>query len=482
MHRILLCLITLISLSSHIKAQNETDALRYSRITPGGTARFVSMGGAFGALGGDFSSLSINPAGIGLYRSSELTFTPGFSVSNTGSTFYGNMEEDFNYDFNISNIGLVLAMNRSGQPGEAGFRGFQIGFGFSRLANFNNRSVYDGFNNHSSLMTQYLDIANAENNPLSPGNFDPFTTGLAWETFLLDTLDGQFLVDMVSGGVYQRRETTTSGSIREMSVTLGYNYGDRLYLGAAFGFPRVRFERNFIYIEEEDPLNPNQFFNSLELTDRLNTSGTGFNLKLGVIYRATDMIRLGAAMHTPTFYELNDDFSRTLRSNLSFGSYTGDSPEGEFDYELNTPLRLIGSLGLVFGTRGILSIDYEYADFRQMRLRSNTYMFRAENSVIRNNFDIQHNIRLGGEIRLDPVILRAGYIYNSSPYRGGVNDAVTNTVSAGLGFRDRNFFVDLAFFRSWYSELYYPYSSELTNPVFFDYSRSSLVTTIGLRF
>jgi len=482
MYRILISLVTLIALSSHIKAQNEADALRYSRITPGGTARFVSMGGAFGALGGDFSSLSINPAGIGLYRSSELTFTPGFSVANTGSTFYGNTEEDFNYDFNISNLGLVLAMNRSGQPGEAGFRGFQLGFGFTRLANFNNRSVYDGFNNHSSLMTQYLDIANAENNPLTPGNFDPFTTGLAWETYLLDTLDGLFLVDMAGGGVYQRRETTTSGSIREMSVTLGYNFGDRLYLGAAFGFPRVRFERNFIYVEEEDPLSPNQYFNSLELTDQLTTSGTGFNLKLGVIYRATDMIRLGAALHTPTFYDLHDDFSRTLKSNLSFGSFTGSSPQGEFDYELNTPLRMIGSLGFVFGTRGILSFDYEYADFSQMRLRSSTYMFRAENAIIQDNFQAQHNLRVGGEIRLDPVILRAGYIHNSSPYREGVNDAVTNTVSAGLGFRERNFFVDLAFFRSWYSEQYFPYSSELTDPVFFDYSRSSLITTIGLRF
>jgi hypothetical protein len=451
-------------------------------VTPGGTARSVSMGSAFGALGGDFSSLSINPAGIGVYRSSEFTITPNFSTGKVGSKFYGSSEEDIKYDFALGNIGLVFAFNTPGQPNEPGWKGFQVGFGINRHTNFNNRSVYEGFNTQSSLMTEYLAIANAENNPLDPKDFDPFTTDLAWETFLLDVDNDQFIVDKENGNVFQRRETNTSGSMREVVLTFGSNYSDRLYLGASFGFPRVTYESDYIYVEEDDPANPNEYFNSLELTDRLKTTGSGFNFKFGAIFRATDMIRLGAAVHTPTFYDMEDQFRTSLKSDLSFGSYDASSPNGRFNYELNTPLRFIGSLGMVLGTQGLLSFDYEYADFTQMRLRSSSYMFTNENRVIRNNFEVQHNFRIGGEVKLDPIILRAGYTLNTSPYKSGVNDAQRGTISAGLGMRDKNFFIDFGYYLTQYTENYYPYSASLTQPVTYDYSRNGFLMTLGFRF
>lgn len=482
MQRISIIISFLIFLSLQSRAQNESDALRYSMVTPGGTARSISMGSAFGALGGDFSSLSINPAGIGIYRRSEFTITPNFSTGKVGSNFYGTTEEDIKYDFNLGNIGLVFAFNSPGQPNEPGWRGFQVGFGVNRHMNFNNRSVYEGFNTDSSLMTEYLYKADAENNPWDPKDFDPFTTDLAWETYLLDTLNGVFLVDMENGNVLQRRETNTSGSIREMVLTFGTNYSDKLYLGASFGFPRVNYESQYIYIEQDDPSNPNQYFNSLELNDNVKTTGNGFNFKFGAIFRATDMIRLGAAVHTPTFYDLEDQFKTILNSDLSFGKYDASSPNGRFNYELNTPMRLIGSLGLVFGTQGLLSFDYEYADYTQMRLRSNTYMFTNENRVIRNNFETQHNFRIGGEVRLDPIILRAGYALNTSPYKSGVNDAQRGTISGGIGMRDKNFFIDFGYYLTQYSENYYPYSSSLTQPVQYDYTRNGFLMTLGFRF
>ena len=481
MQRITIIMSFLVILTLQSKAQNESDALRYSMLSPGGTARSVSMGSAFGALGGDFSSLSINPAGIGLYRSSEFTITPSFSLGKVGSTFYSTSEEDIKYNFNVGNLGMVFAFNDPNQLKESGWMGFQVGFGLNRQANFNNRSIYEGFNTQSSLMTQYLDQANAESNPLNPTGLDPFSTELAWETFLLDTINQNFFVDMESGNVMQRRETHNSGHIREIVLSFGANYSNRLYLGATFGFPRVNYESEYNYVET-DSENHSQFFNSLEMNDRVKTTGGGFNFKFGAIFRATDMIRLGAAVHTPTFYDLEDQYRTSLESNFSFGNYDAESPNGRFDYELNTPLKFIGSLGLIFGTHGLLSFDYEYADYTQMRLRSSSYMFTNENRIIANNFDVQHNFRVGGEIRLDPLILRAGYILNSSPYKSGVNDAARTTLSGGIGIRDKNYFVDFGYYMTQFSEDYYPYSANLTQPVNYDYTRNGFMMTVGFRF
>lgn len=463
-------------------AQNETDALRYSLVSPGGTARFISTGGAFGALGGDFSSLSVNPAGIAVYRGNEFTITPNLNFSRVESSFYGNMEEDLKYDFNIGNIGLVFAFNDPNQLKESGWMGFQFGFGLNRHANFNNRKVYEGYNPESSLMTEYLyRVDEAGINPSNPSGFNPFTTDLAWQTFLLDTLGGNFFVDMENGNVLQRRETNTSGSIRELVFTVGGNYSNRLYMGATFGFPTVRFEEEYTYTEA-DINNTDEFFNSLEYREILKTRGTGFNFKFGMIFRATDMIRLGAAVHTPTFYNLEDEWRTHMESDLSFGSYNESSPRGRHNYELNTPLKFIGSAGFVIGNIGLISLDYEYADFTQMRLRSSDYSFSHENNVIKNNFDVQHSLRIGGEARLNPVILRAGYALHSNPYKSGVNELEKSTISAGIGLRDRHYFVDFGYFLTQYSEDFFPYAANLTQPVNYDYTRNGFMMTVGFRF
>ncbi|MFP4287724.1 MAG: OmpP1/FadL family transporter [Bacteroidales bacterium] len=481
-YRILIIAIIAIFSALPSQGQNEMDALRYSFLTPGGTARSVSMGGAFGALGGDFSSLSTNPAGIAVYRSNEFTITPSLNFAEVGSSFYGNSEEDIKYNFNVGNIGLVFAFTEPNQLKETGWLGFQIGLGINRHANYNNRRIYEGFNPESSLMTDYLQRANLESTPANPAeNLDPFTTGLAWETFLLDTLNGDYFVDMENGNVLQRRETNTSGSVREIVFTLGTNYSNRLYLGATFGFPTVRFQEEYIYTEQ-DTENTDEFFNSLEYSETIDTRGTGFNFKLGAIFRANDMIRLGAAVHTPTFYELEDEWDTEMSSDLSFGNYEQTSPQGRHAYELNTPLRLLGSLGLVLGTRGILSFDYDYADYTQMRLRSSDYMFSSENNTIKESFQSQHNIRAGGEIRFNPVILRAGYSLHTNPYKEGINDLEKSTISAGFGIRDKNFFVDFGYFLTQYSEDFFPYSADLVQAVEYDYTYNGFMMTLGFRF
>ena len=447
-------------------AQNEMDALRYSFSEPGGTARFSSMGGAFGALGGDFSSLSINPAGLGVFRSSEITITPSLGYQASETKFLGQMEDEMKYNFDLNNIGVVFSIPTSAKTGEGGWQFVNLAFGMNRHTNFNNRWVARGFNNTSSLMTSFLEQARREG---SVENLNDFNTGLAWDTYLLDMDDGVFFVDMPDGQVSQRMTVNNSGYIREFVASVGANYNDIFYIGASVGLPSVSYSFKSIF-EETDTRNVSSYFKSLTYTDNFSTSGTGFNFKFGGIIRIQNYVRLGATIHTPTFFNLTDKYDTSIRSDLnldpeSYPDYTdaakfAQSPKGEFKYELNTPLKAIGSLGLLFGTTGLISLDYEYIDYTKARLRSDDYSFSDENTAIKQSLNAQHNIRLGGEVRINPLFLRAGYGLYSSPYQEGINDGKRNILSAGIGIRERYYSLDFSYSYGFYSEDYALYTIE----------------------
>lgn len=482
MKKLTLAITIMLMLSAMGFAQNETDALRYSQQMYGGTARFAAMGGSFGALGGDISSLSINPAGIAVYRSSEVTLTPSLNFSRIETTYFNTPEDDTKYDFNMGNFGAVITFPTSGSDDNRGWQFVNIGFGINRHNNFNERWIARGFNPDNALMTSFLEQAIREG---STGNLDDFSTGLAWDTWLLGKdEDTGFFVDMPNGMVDQHRETNSSGSIREFVLSLGANYSDRLYLGATFGFPSVRYKEENIF-KEKDTEGLSDDFNELTYINSFETSGTGFNFKMGAIFRASDVVRIGAAFHTPTFYEFTDKYRASMRSDMNLDDYNdfARSPEGRFDYELETPMKAIGSLGLVFGTLGMINIDYEYTDYSTARLRSSNFLFTEENNIIRNTMTRQHTIRAGGEVRLDPVIFRAGYAFHSSPYKSDVNDGERNVVSAGFGIREGNYFIDFAYSYMFYNENYILYTIDEGGPVANrDFSNSMFRATLGWRF
>ncbi len=491
MKRIVYGIIVSLIMSAPLYAQNEMDALRFSMTEFGGSARFTSMGGAFGALGGDFSVLSTNPAGLGIYRSSEFVFSPSMGYHSIESTHYGTVSDDMKYNMNLGSIGYVYSIKTS-ENDNGGWRFVNLGFGINRHNNFNNRWIAEGFNRHSSLMTSFLEQARREG---SVAALDDFTTGLAWDTYLLDRDANGFFVDMENGQVMQRMEMNSSGSIREVVLSLGANYNDRLYLGATLGLPSVSYEQNSV-LSERDNNNLSPYFNSLTYTSWHETKGRGYQVKIGAIAWLTEMVRLGAAVHTPGFLKLEDEYRASMRSDLTldpadYPDYDENakfkqSPNGYFNYELTTPLRAIGSLGLVFGKSGLVSLDYEYTDHTKARLRSDSYSFSDENNYIRNRLSSQHILRAGTELRMDPFVLRAGYAHHTSPYRKGVNDASKNILSAGIGFRGKSSFIDFAYSFGFYSESYVLYQLEneaIPLPtVNRDFSNSTYRVTLGWRF
>ncbi len=459
-----------------VNAQNEIDALRYSQNFNVGTARFNAMGGAFGALGADFSTLSINPAGIGLYKGSEFTITPSLSVGGTNSTYNNSPSYyDNKYNFSLGNVGIVYDFYKSGKYAEGnGWKDVQFGFGINRLNDYNNNMTIQGSSSNSSMMTEYLDYAKG----YKPTDLNDFDTKLAYKTFLLNPIgDSTQYMTPIKGTVIQRKTSTFSGSANEFAFTLGGNYSNKIYIGATIGVPFVKYNEQSLYTEKDS------LHNSFSVSDNLNTTGTGVNVKLGIIYRPNDMVRIGFSFHSPTFYSMQDQWTRRIDSQVDSGSFTAESPQGVNNYQITTPMHFIGSIAFIIGQYGLISADYEFIDYSSARIRADGEDFFNQNQNIQNNYTSTNNIRIGTEWRLNPITLRAGYAYYQSPFKTTANDASRNIFSLGIGFKEKGYFLDFSYSYSIQKEDYYFYDPAYNlNPVKNTLTGSNIMMTLGFKY
>lgn len=460
-------------------AQDETEALRYSQMYWGGTARNSAVGGAFGAVGADFSSLAINPAGMGVYKKSEISFTPILSYNKNINTYRGLESEDFKYNFNIGNFGLVFsAPLNSVASDKPQWKSVQFGFGMNRLANYNSNITIEGNNNETSLADILIDKANGT----SFENLDPFDTQLAYDGYILNPGSGlnTYVSALQNGDIIQRKTINTKGGMNEWDFSLSGNYNDFLYIGGTFGLVGINYKEDKQY-EEIDRLDTMTNFKSMTIKDNLSTNGSGVNFKFGVLVQPLKFLRIGAAIHTPTFfYNIEDTYSRSFSSNIDTAIYDLKTPEANYKYEINTPLRLIGSIAFLINKAGFISVDYEYTDYSTSRMRASDYNFFSENNNIKTFYKATHNIRGGAEYNFKPIVLRAGYAYYMSPFESSSMNSYERTViSGGIGFRSTQYFLDFTYSYAQSNGKYYLYQDAISDQKL---STSNFILSMGVKF
>lgn len=489
-----------------MQAQDLADALRYSNFQVQGTARAGAMGNAFGALGGDFTSVSINPAGLGVYRAGELTFTPTFGQIDVESNYLGNVMSDNLFKFSLNNLSYVAAIQTQDRS-ESGLVNFNVGIGYNRLKDFNSEMIAGTGSADGSFLDYIASYANKT-------GFDPegnnaytseFYEQLAWDADLLlrENETGIYWHDIEDAGYGQRQRKSISrqGSIDEYSLAMGLNFNHKLYLGASLGITDVYFKESSRLLEE-DTNNSIPYFNNMTFDSYLRTTGTGYNGKIGIIFKPIQEIRLGASFHTPTFYNMHDIFDTEMNSSLTYddgsSDYQATSPLDEYDYDLETPMRATLSGAFVIAKAGLISVDYEYVDYGSASLRrgGDGYDFYDENEEIAQAYKSVGNLRLGGELRLtDGVSLRAGYENYPSAYNqeslGATQpnyNADLNVYSAGLGYRNGGFFFDVAYRYSTQenNDLLYPQPVTDNYPTpqmaKYDTVKNKVLFTLGFKF
>jgi hypothetical protein len=489
------------ALSSALNAQNQVDALRYSQTIYGGTARYVGMGGAFGALGADASTLSSNPAGIGMYRKSELTFTPTLYNGSTSTNYNGSSNKDNKFNFNFGNAAFIINVPKAKNDGNAEWKSFSFGIAYNRQNNFHNRNFISGNAQGSSLLNQFV----AESDGNNPNNLNQFGNDLAYQTYLIDTIPGEnnlYFSNTNFSKSSHKKSIETSGSMGETSLAFGANYNNKLYLGASLGFTKIKYEEISRYEESDNDTSKTGTYLPLykmDLTkfivdENITTRGRGVNFKVGAVYSFYDWIRIGAAVHSPTFfYDITDTYSDSITAiykhfetpdtyapNGKTNTYS--SPEGLFDYSLTSPFRAVASIGFIIKKMGLISVDYEFVNYSQARLNSSKDEFRDANKIIQSSYTSASNIRVGTEWRFEPFSIRAGYAYYGSPYKSNLNDGSRSTYSFGLGYKMEVFYLDVAYQLTQSKEKFYMYDAAFVNASDNKIQSGAILTTVGFKF
>lgn len=518
-----------------------------------GTARSMAMAGAFTSLGADLSSMAINPAGLGMYRRGEIALTPmmTFARAKNNAPSYGSNARN---RFAMANIGTVINAYESTR----GLVSLNIGLGYNRIADFNyaystqrqgqqgsvadalaRQLVWNGVSKNDFYNNNGSGDWNWNNIPLMYQN-----AALAYRAFMIDQTDAAdpstwqptWIGPTADIGHYST--VRSKGSVGEYSFAVGMNIDNRFYIGATIGLQSI-YQRKYIdYAEDyvygqpspkhEFGVDPSLDYQLLyaKLNQTTSVEGTGVNFKLGMVYRPTDNLRLGVAIHTPTYYSLtykfqsaaagmayaNNDTDPNVTPSDGYISTAGDpnvtAPtyiyEGPDSWSFVTPTRLMVGASYMFGQRGVISVDYERDWYNGIRIKDNPSGLDSQtwyNDTFRRQCKGANILRVGAEFKLLPTVaLRAGYGYAGSMLRD--RETVfsspvvkqTSYFGAGAGFMlGRNVSLDVAYqyMSSKLTDYYLFYAWESVDGVeqsvdsarySTEINRHNVAVTLGFRF
>jgi hypothetical protein len=439
--------------------QNEVDVYRLSNTYVQGSARFDAMGGSFGALGAESGCIGINPAGFG--RASVSSFSFGLSGTNvkTTSHFRGNGEPVSNgtssmeaLKVRIPNLAGTVVSDVSSS--NSGLIYTQISFGMNRIANFNNSFNYSG-QQFESLLDVFASGASGVD-PSSLYDYFPYTSSLAYQTYTIDNdANNNYYPRLNSGDVIHNRTVLNKGGINEFYFAISANYLDKIYFGASVSYNTLNFSESVIHKETLTDTSGVSLQSFIYQFDYM-TKGGGTNFKLGAIFLPADYVRLGIALHTPTFYQLTDESTATMQALHNDGIKTVDPsliPSDRYKYRIWTPLKVVGSLAFIFGDNGCINVDLEYLNYGWGRLKTTNDQayaannFTPENNVIKGQMIDALNIRVGGEWAINnTVFIRGGYGYypKGDTLIRTYGKNYNQTISGGLGFRINRVYLDLS--------------------------------------
>ncbi len=480
-----LCTLLTISLS----AQTAYETVQYAQNTIGGTARSMGAANAFGALGADFGALSTNPAGLGLYRRSEFSITPSLSISDNTTQHYGQSNTENDYTFALNNLGVVFNVNRPPRQKRNGLIAASVALGINQLNNFHDERFIRGATSESSFVDYLTQRAQGTN----VGQFTDPLVNNAFESYLFDPIsNGQYQSILNGSEVTQEEFSRTTGMMQEFIFGFGLNYNDQWYFGANLGIPYSYLNQESVFTES-DPENLNERFESVSVTENLETSSYGFNGKFGAIYRVNNNIRAGLAYHTPSFLRLTDNYSSNFNASAlnttenAFENFNFNDEDNIFNYRLRTPSKLVGSLALLskkFG--GFVSIDYELMNYGKSRYdavigNAEFRNFFADlNNEINDNFGWASNIRIGAEFARDIFRLRGGYAFLGNPLKSNSTQSGTHILTAGAGVHGRNAFLDLGFSSTLEDYTHNLYQTAAGSTV--DSRLNNVAVTVGFKF
>ena len=474
-------------------AQTAYDALRYSENNYEGTARSMAMGNAFTALGGDLGAVTINPAGSAVAKYSQITITPGLTLSaNTtqGLSPYDNGSLPY-FERNMRSSASKLSMPNLGftfnwdTNRSSGVKNMSFGFIGNKTNGWNEDIYANGTNSTTSFMGavaaassglpasglgaddayDYYDwrsVVGYQGGMISPfGGYEDEYVGASEGIY--ETAEGYDIA--LSGPIDQSYGKNVNGSKNEYIFNFSANVSDLLYIGANAGVTTFDYEENWYF--KESAIDPADFeigldsgetiyFDNMKYKNSYSAEGSGVFAKIGFILTPGLGLRFGGAIQTPTLNTIDETWYEEGETNFSDNAYSSSaySPTGSYRYKMRSPFR--ANFGAAYTLRdfAVLSVDYELADYGTMKYMTDNYdrdYFEDVNADIRERFGISHMLRAGIEVKpVSALAIRAGYGLTTGAERIDAwgNELIpdrTQNISFGLGYSSKgSFFADFA--------------------------------------
>lgn len=433
------------------QSQEVSDALRYAQNSLNGTARFQSMGGAFGALGGDLSSMNVNPAGYAVFSNNQVGATLSNSNTNNQSDYFGSKTSTNENSFDLPQAGGVFVFKNQ----RSDWNKVALGVNYEMISNFDNNTYSRGVNPTNSIDQYFLSYANGVPlEVLEKSNYEDLNNGgqqafLGYQGYVINPVNNTdtntlYNSNVRQGGNYfQENSVFTTGNNNKLSLNLSTSYKDRLYLGMNLNFMTTEFRQYSSFFEENNNvLDINDRVNRLTFNNDLYTYGTGFSFQLGAIAKVTDNIRFGLAYESASWYDLQDEFYQNLT--VVSSNIIGELPADIVDpdvinvyapYQLQTPSKFTGSFAYVFNKKGLISIDYSIKDYSNTKFKpENDAYFSDINQKMNNILTSAGELRIGGEYKINQWSLRGGYRMEQSPYKNASTIGDLTAYSGGLGY------------------------------------------------
>ncbi len=418
----------------------------FSKESINGTARYNAMSGAFGALGGDLSSIETNPAGAAVFLKSEFAVSLNIRNDKTTSSFYGTSELLENDYSNLSQAGGVFVFNTRSN---SDWSNFALGFNYSISNDFEGLWLAKGDNSFAPISDIY----------------DP--------TVVYENSDGQYF------------ENFTDGRNNKYAFTIASQYNDNLYVGASINTYDLEYYQSTLIEEYNNDGNGNTF--DVSQIQELLTYGDGYSFNIGFISKPTNNIRFGLAYQSPVWYTLAEEFveydvnifENDFNITNDYSSEDTFSGLNGFDYKLRTPSKVTGSFAYIFDKQGLISVDYIYKNYSNIEI--NSPGFSDENLAFNTDLESTGQLRIGTEWRFDEISIRGGYHVEKNPYKNALDSENKEGFSFGAGYKFNKGKLDFSYQKSTNTASYdfYPQNNQI-NPVELDFGTSKFTATLVL--
>lgn len=465
MKRYLILLFAGISFST-INAQETTanDALRLAVNNLTGTARFVAMSGAFGAIGGDLSSINVNPAGSIFFNNNFGTITGSNYNKKNNSNYFGTNTSASINTLDLNQIGAVFIFKDYSSNSD--WTKFSLAINYENTNNFDDRVFSAGTNPSNSIGNYFLNFAQGiprnilTSNNFGNLNFNEQQAYLGYNTYIFESQtanpnETQYFSNVPVGGNYFQENTVNNlGNNGKLTGNFSASYKNMISFGVNLNSHFVNVSKTFsVFERNSNPLyTTGSTISQILFENRLNTIGSGFSFNLGTIIRPNEKIRIGASYESPTWFNLTDELTQGVATGSINNPDNISSPSSYqfpvifLPYRIQTPGKWTSSFAYIFGKKGLISADVAMRDYSNTQFRpANDILYNRLNNFMNNNLQNAFEFRIGTEYRIKQYSLRAGYRYEQSPYKVEQTFGDLTGYSGGLGYSFGENRIDLAY-------------------------------------